>query len=195
MLFIYLIRPVLHVESFYNNDQIKRAQNLTNISKYCSVKWMKTFWNFVYWSKLICLTLIIVFTKYSAFNRREDPQAHKRSCNINSAKLWPSFNSRNQHRLGMKRTNCPKFFVRTKVDNSGSRENTSTRNKIFIVTIFLKMHNAQLFASQARETKSFLVVLFICLIYLWFSARGWTKWSKWHWAAGSSLGSTWFISD
>ena len=62
----------------------------------------------------------------------------------------------------MKRTNCPKFFVRTKVDNSGSRENTSTRNKIFIVTIFLKMHNAQLFASQASGDKK----LSGCLVYL-----------------------------
>ena len=61
----------------------------------------------------------------------------------------------------MKRTNCPKFFARTKVDNSGSCENTSTRNKIFIVTIFLKMHNAQLFASQASLDKK----LSGCLVY------------------------------
>lgn len=89
----------------------------------------------------------------------------------------------------MKRTNCPKFFVRTKVDNSGSCENTSTRNKIFIVTIFLKMHNAQVFASQASGDKK----LSGCLVYLphlslRFPARGWTKWCKWHWAAVNSLG-------
>ena len=56
----------------------------------------------------------------------------------------------------MKRTNCPKFFVRTKVDNSGSCENISTRNKIYCYDFPENAYKMLNFLQvKPLETKSF----------------------------------------
>ena len=73
----------------------------------------------------------------------------------------------------MKRTNCPKFFVRTKVDNSGSCENISTRNKIYCHDFPENAYKCSTFCkSSLWRQKAFLVVMFMCFICLWFPARG-----------------------
>ena len=157
---------------------------------------MSSEWGFLKLCPLIKVNLLLL-TKYSAFNRRAKPSSETDNSPALLIHPNPGSWNRNQLRRGMKRTNCPKFFVRRKVDNSGSCENISTRSKIYCYDFPENAKCSTFCMSGLKRQKAFLLFSFICLIYLWFPRRGGAKimhltlsgCGKWR-----CLEATWFVS-